>query len=364
MEVFNMPIGPSHGSRGGGGRSFGGGGRSFGGGGSRRSSSRSSSSGSSFAGALIGGLLYSAFADRRRKHFSRRYGYDPTPEEINSMPKRTAPTIFLILAIVVAFFSIVTMGIRSSAVKSAESTETTMSIMEKDYTDYYKPMIDTVKGNPTQTEVGVSVDCGNGYYKTKATYSTTKYSYYGANPSTPAVYEDFTEDYITYYFIVYRYYDVVASQYTTGTTYSQFSPTQTTSGVIEIAYFNDGTEDYSINTSYDIDECAEYEYYEDKAEDQRDSAKTLLIAFIVELLIVAGLVTLYVFKLKKYKKLVKQDEDLLYQKRQAETQKAQAEAQEAQIDAQRKNRFCAYCGSQIDEHTNTCSGCGARVSED
>ena len=358
-----MPIGPSHGSRGGGGRSFGGGGRSFGGGGNRRSSS-SSSSGSNLAGAIIGGLIYSAFADRRRRRFSRRYGYDPTPDEINSMPRRTAPTIFLVLAIIVAFFSFVTMSIRSSAISSAESTETTMSIMRDDYNNDYKPMIEAVKGNPTQTEVGVSVDCGNGYYKTKATYSTTKHSYYHANPQEPGVYEDFTEDNITYYFIVYTYYDVVAGKETTGTTYSQFSPTQTTSGVIEIAYFNDETEDYSMNTSYDIDECAEYEYYEDRAENQRESAKTMLIAFIVELLIVAGLVTLYVFKLKKYRKLVKQDEDLLYQKRQAETQKAQAEAQEAQIDVQRKNRFCVYCGSQIDEHTNTCSGCGARVSED
>lgn len=359
-----MPIGPSHGSRGGGGgRSFGGGGFSFGGGGSRRRSS-SSSSGTSLGGAIIGGLIYSAFADRRRRRFNRHYGYDPTPEEINSMPRRTAPTIFLVLAIIVAFFSMITMTIRSGAVNRIESYETTMSIMEKDYTDYYKPMIDTVKGNPTQTEVGVSVICGNGFYKTKATYSTTKYSYYGANPNTPAVYEDFTKDNITYYFIVYKYYDVVAGQYTTGTTYSQFSPTHTTSGVIEIAYFNDGNDDYSINTSYDVDECAEYDYYEDMIESNEESAKTYLIAFIVELLIVAGLVTLYVFKLKKYKKLVKQDEELIYQKRQAETQKAQAEAQEAQIDVQRKNRFCQYCGSQIDPDTNTCSGCGARVSEE
>lgn len=361
MEVFNMPIGPSHGSRGGGGRSFGGGGRSFGGGGSRRSSSRSSSGGSNLAGAIIGGLLYSAFADRRRRHFSRRYGYDPTPEEINSMPRRTAPTIFLILAIVVAFFSMVTMGIRSSAVKSAESTETTISNMEKDYTNYYKPLIENADAVGT-----------NGYYKTTASFKNyygevSVFYSYGDNPTTPGAYLDFQEDGVSYYFIVYEYTDARTGEDCTGVTYTQFSANQyiNLNGEIEIAYYSvAGKESYSMNTSYDIDECAEYEYYEDRAEDQRDSAKTMLIAFIVELLIIAGLVTLYVFKLKKYKKLVKQDEDLLYQKRQAETQKAQAEAQEAQIDAQRKNRFCQYCGSQIDEHTNTCSGCGARVSED
>ena len=354
-----MPIGPSHGSRGGGGRSSGG--FSFGGG--RR---RSSSSGSSLGGAIIGGLIYSAFADRRRRRFHNRYGYDPTPDEINSMPKRTAPTIFLILAIVVAFFSIVTMSMRSATIRSAESHESTIAIMENDYTDYYKPMIDAV--DDIEIPVGSDyVNCGNGYYKTIATFSVVKYSYYSDNPTTPAAYQDFTEDNITYYFIVYKYYDVVARQYTTGTTYTQFSANQvqTLNGEIEIAYYSvAGKDSYSMNTSYDIDECEEYDYREDQAEDNRELAGIFLIAFIVEIVIIAGMIALYVLKLKKYKKLVKQDEDLLYQKRQAETQKAQAEAQEAQIDAQRKNRFCQYCGSQIDPESNTCSGCGARVSDD
>lgn len=354
-----MPIGPSHGSRGGGG------GFSFGGGSSGRRNSSRSSGGSNLAGAIIGGLIYSAFADRRRKHFSRRYGYDPTPDEINSMPKRTAPTIFLILSLVVAFFSVVTMSMRSAAIRNAESHESTIAIMEKDYTDDYKPMIEAVDN--IEIPVGSNyVDCGNGYYKTIATFSTVKYSYYGDNPTTPAAYQDFTEDNITYYFIVYRYFDVIANEFTTGTTYSQFSANQVQNlnGKIEIAYYSvAGKDSYSMNTSYDIDECEEYDYREDQAEDNRELAGIFLIAFIVEIVIIAGLIALYVLKLKKYKKLVKQDEDLLYQKRQAETQKAQAEAQEAQIDAQRKNRFCMYCGSQIDENTNTCSGCGARVSD-
>ena len=134
-----MPIGPSHGSRGGsgGGRSFGGGSRSSGGssfsfGGGRRSSSSShhhhhhhSSSGSSLGGAIIGGLIYSAFADRRRRRFHNRYGYDPTPDEINSMPRRKAPTIFLILSIIIAFISMGTMSLRSMALSNANSYKTT-----------------------------------------------------------------------------------------------------------------------------------------------------------------------------------------------------------------------------------------------
>ena len=356
-----MPIGPSHGSRGGGGSS--GGGFSFGGGGSRRHR-HSSDSGSNLAGAIIGGLIYSAFADRRRKRFHSRYGYDPTPDEINSMPTRKAPTLFLILAIVVAFFSMITMSMRSAAIQSAETHEATLQIMEDDYYDDYKPMIEAVKSNPTPSSTLDSVDCGNGYYKTKATFSTVKYSYYGANPQTAAIYQDFTEDNITYYFIVYKYYDVVAGKNATGTTYTQFSANQAQSlnGTIEIAYYNDGEESYSINTSYDLEECEEYDYREDKAEDNREMAGIFMIAFVVELVIIAGMIALYVLKLKKYRKLVKQDEDLLYQKRQAETQKAQFEAQEAHIETQRKNRFCEYCGSQIDEDSNVCSGCGARFS--
>ena len=355
-----MPIGPSHGSRGGG-SSFGGGSRSSGG--SRRSSS--SSGGNllgSIIGGVIGGMLTAGARRRRREMYSGGDGgaYEAGP----ATPSRRRPTKYLVWAIVFAIFASITMSFRTLFVSSMKECNTYLATIEADYKDYYKPMIDTVKGNPTQTEVGVSVDCGNGYYKTKATYSTTKYSYYGANPKTPAVYEDFTKDNITYYFIVYKYYDVVADDYITGTTYTQFSPTYTTSGTIEIAYFNDGTDYYSMNTSYNLYTCAEYDYYEDMIESNEESAKTYLIAFIVELLIIAGLVTLYVFKLKKYKKLVKQDEELIYQKRQAETQKAQAEAQEAQIDVQRKNRFCQYCGSQIDEDTNTCTSCGARFSSD
>lgn len=363
-----MPIGPSHGSRGGGGgRSFGGGGFSFGGG-SRRSSSsrhdrRSSSSGSSLGGAIIGGLIYSAFADRRRRRFHNRYGYDPTPDEINSMPRRKSPTIFLILAIVVAFFSMMTMSIRSSIVKTAESYETRLAQMNEDYTQYYKPMFDKA------TESGT-----DGYYKTTATFTNSlgtvsKYTSYSDNPKTPGAYLDFIEDGFSYYFIVYEYVDARTGADCIGTTYTQFSSNQYLApngetGKIEIAYYSvAGEESYSMNTSYKPTTCAEFEHYEDIAEDNRESAKTFLLAFIVEILIVAGLVALFVLKLKKHKKLVKQDEELLYQKRQAETQKAQAEAQEAQFDAQRKNRFCQYCGSQIDENSNVCSGCGARSSE-
>ena len=118
-----------------------------------------------------------------------------------------------------------------------------------------------------------------------------------------------------------------------------------------------------MNLNYDIEECAEYEYTEDIMEGNKSTANTFLLAFIVELGLIALFVFLYIKKLKKYKALVKQDEELFLQKRQAEADKATAEAEGAQIEAQRKNRFCQYCGSQIDENTNTCSSCGAKFSD-
>ena len=48
---------------------------------------------------------------------------------------------------------------------------------------------------------------------------------------------------------------------------------------------------------------------EDKAEDNREMAVIFMIAFVVELVIIAGMIALYVLKLKRYRKLVKQDEE-------------------------------------------------------
>ena len=354
-----MPIGPSHGSRGGG-SSFGGGSS----GGSRRSSG-----GSNLGGAILGGIIYSMFANRRRRRYEQMNGNGE-----NQLPYRPRPTKYLVFAIIFAIFASITMLIRSALVSTANSYQETLDIIRTDYTESYKPMIDAVKNHnlPNDAEYGDEpVDCGSGYYKTIASFKNSSgyvsvFSTYGDNPQTPGAYLDFQEDGISYYFIVYRYIDHNGDAYI-GTTYTQFSASQyqNLGGQIEVAYHSKaGGERYSINTSYTTYETAEYENYEEVVESNKDAASIFMIVFVVEIALVALFVFLYVKKLKKYKALVKQDEELFLQKRQAETEKAQAEAEGAQIAAQRKNRFCQYCGSQIDEDTNTCTSCGARFSSD
>lgn len=354
-----MPIGPSHGSRGGG--------SSFGGG---SSSSGNRSSGSNLGGAILGGIIYSMFANRRRPRYEQMNGGNGE----NQLPYRPRPTKYLVFAILFAVFAAVTMVIRSALVSTQKSYQETLEIIRTDYTNDYKPMIDAVKNHslPQDAEYGDEpVDCGNGYYKTIASFKNSsgyvyKFTTYSDNPTTPGAYLDFEEDGISYYFIVYRYIDHNGNAYI-GTTYTQFSASQyqNLGGEIEIAYHSKaGGERYSINTSYTDYKTPEYKNYEDVVEGNKDAASIFLFIFIGEVALVVLFVLLYVKKLKKYKKLVKQDEELFLQKRQAEADKATAEAEGAQIEAQRKNRFCQYCGSQIDENTNTCTSCGAKFSND
>ena len=349
-----MPIGPSHGSRGG--RS------SFGGSSSSSGSSRRSG-GSNLGGAILGGIIYSMFANRRRRR------YENSGDGENQLPYRPRPTKYLVFAIIFAIFAAITMIIRSALVSTQKSYQETLDIIKTDYTESYKPMIDAVKDYEIADGEDY-VNCGNGYYKTVASFKNSSgyvsvFSTYSDNPQTPGAYLDFQEDGISYYFIVYRYIDHNGDAYI-GTTYTQFSASQyqNLGGEIEIAYHSkSGGERYSINTSYTTYETAEYKNYKEVVEDNKSAASIFLIVFIVELAVVALFVFLYVKKLKKYKTLVKQDEELFLQKRQAEADKATAEAEGAQIEAQRKNRFCMYCGSQIDEDTNTCSSCGAKFSD-
>ena len=51
-------------------------------------------------------------------------------------------------------------------------------------------------------------------------------------------------------------------------------------------------------------------------------------------------------------------------KQQAEVDKAEAEADAAQFAAQRHNRFCQYCGGQLDAESNICTSCGAKFSQE
>ena len=329
-----MPIGPSHGSRGG---------SSSGG-----SSRRSGGGGFNLGGAILGGLIYGLFAGRRR----RRYENEGNGE--NQLPYRPRPTKYLVFAILFAIFAAITMVVRVVLTNTVKSYEADIKTIERDYENDYKPLIE--KATTTGTD---------GCYKATARFGSTVYRTYPSEPTNIGAYLDFERNGYSYYFIIYEYYDVVKHAKVKGTTYTQFSASQIQSynGEIEIAYYSVGQESYSINMNYKTYKTPEYEHKQDVISSNKSAANTALIVFIVEILIIGLFVALFVTKLKKYKKLVKQDEELFLQKRQAETEKAQAEAQGAQIDAQRKNRFCQYCGSQIDEHTNTCTSCGATVSE-
>jgi large-conductance mechanosensitive channel len=354
-----MPIGPSHGSRGGG-SSFGGGSRS--GGGSRRSSS---SSGGNLLGSIIGGVIGGMMTAGARRRYRESYGGGGSYENEPATPSRRRPTKYLIIAIILAFVASITMSIRTAFVNSSKEFNNSLAIMESDYYDYYKPMIEAVEGYETPTALGQSVSCGNDYYKTYATFGQT-YTSYRDNPTTPGAYLDFTEDNISYYFIVYRYYDMANDVYKIGTTYTQFSANQCQAlgGRIEIAYYSKvGVDSYSINTSYTSLETPEYEHYEEVAENNEDSALGFLIVFIVELALIALFVFLYIKKLKKYKQLVREDEALYQQKMQAETQEAQAKAEEAQRMAKSVGRVCKYCGCDVPDGASACPGCGSRDFE-
>ena len=343
-----MPIGPSHGARGGGFSSGSDGGRS-----------RRSSGGSSFLGEVVGHVLGAAIltagARRRRRHFEHRYGYNPSDNEINSMPRRRTPTYLLFFAIFIAIISAFTMMIRNGAVQRLTTVEGKISDMQSDWTEY-RELIDKAKLN-----------LDDNYYIIEAQFSPVKYSYYSDNPSMPAAYYDFKLNDTSYYFVVYSYTDHNHITHK-GATYSQFpaSKIQTMNGRVQIAYFDDGSDHYSINLDLPekVEDCAEYKYQLASKILAKESANKFLIAFIVEILIVALFVTLYILKLRKHNKLVAQDEELLFKKQQAETERAEAEADAAQYAAQRHNRFCQYCGGQLDADSNTCSSCGAKFSQE
>ncbi len=354
-----MPIGPSHGSRSGG--------SSFGGGSSGRSGGgRRSSGGSNLLGAILGGIIYSAFANRRPRY----YNDAGEPVNENGLPYRPRPTRFLVWAIIFAVFAAITMVIRGALVNTMTEYKNTLEIIRTDYEQSYKPMIDAVAGSADPTGVGDVVDCGNGYYKTIASFenaggTVSVYTSYGDNPSKPGAYFDFEEDNISYYFLVYKYVDHNGDTYI-GMTYTQFSASQykNLGGEIEIAYHSKtGGERYSINTNYTTYETAEYKYYEETAEGNEDAALIFMIVFFVELGLIALFVLIYIKKMKKYKALVAEDEAVFQQKKQAEAQEAQAKAEHAERAAKSVGRVCKYCGCDVPDGANVCPGCGSRDFE-
>lgn len=348
-----MPVGPSHSGRSGGGSHGGGFGGSRGGGGPHGGPHHGPRSSDSFVNGMIGGMIGASIANRRRERFERTYGIRPTDDEYDSMPRRTKPTGFLILSIVVAFFMLCTFFMLASANSNIKEYNSFIATMEADYKDYYKPMIDAV----TATDYSTGK---NNYYTTTAEFSTQKISYYSSNPTISACYEDFTSDNVQYYFIVYKYTDKNGEK-RTGTTYTQFSSSQIPSnGEIKIAYYDYNGEHYSINLNYKLEDCEEYLHYKTVVDNAKSSKKGVITALVIETIIIALFITLYVLQVKKYYKLVAQDEELLFQKKKAEAEKATAEANEVKS---RTNKFCRYCGSKLEANTTKCPSCGARLTK-
>lgn len=349
-----MPVGPSHSGRGGGGNHGGGFGGPRGGehGGYRnpRPAPHHSPS-SSFVNGMIGGMIGASIASSRRDRFERRYGIRPSDEEFNAMPRRNKPTLFLVLSIIVGFFALLTFMTNIGANSNLKSTKSSIQTMESDWLEY-KTLIE--KANETGT---------NGYYLTTAEFDKKKYNYYDDNPTKTGAYFDFEENGISYYFIVYEYEDERTGKDCTGTTYTQFSANeiQNLNGEIEIAYFSKaGNASYSINTSYKLNTCKKYLTLNEDLKSEKSLANGSLVALIIELVIIAGFIALYVLKLKNYYKLVAADEEVLFQKKKAEAERAQAEANEVKS---RTNRYCKYCGSKIEPNAIKCSSCGANLTK-
>lgn len=341
-----MPVGPSHSSHSGG--------SSFGGGSSHSSSSGSSSS-NSFLGAFVGGMIAGAFSQRRRERFYNRYGFYPDERDTQSLPRRTAPTGFLVIACILAFFLIVTICIRTGFIETSKELSNNIAIMESDAIEYNE-LIKNAKLDEDDDE----------YYKTTAVFGDRKYTYYDDNPTAVGAYFDFEENGISYYFIVYKYTDERTGTEYTDFTYTQFSASQIQGygGSIEIAYYSkDGASHYSINMDYDLNKCQEYLRNKATLESYKKTANGFVIAIVVEIVLIVLFVVLFILKLKKYNALIKQDDELLFQKKQAEANKAKAEAETAQTALANKNRFCKYCGCKLDPDTNICSSCGAKVSK-
>ncbi|MBQ7917384.1 MAG: hypothetical protein IJ310_01055 [Clostridia bacterium] len=343
-----MPIGPSHGGRGGGGRS---------------SSSGSSGGGNllgSIVGGVIGGMLTAGTRRRRRERYYGNGGGDSYESNEPATPSRRRPTVFLVLAIVIAVITFFTVTIRNGFANSAETQTSFAAIMKTDYAEY-KDLIDTARAQDSLADN----DPSKTHFITTATFSKTKYTSYKANPTAKGIYQDFTLNNVQYYFIVYTYQDESGVTHT-GTTYSQFSSTQATGWDGEIAYAKIDGQYVSMNTSYTsnaIEECAEYKYTLAIAESNKQLASRTIWVIVGEVLIIALLVTLYILKLKKYRKLVKQDEEAYAQVQQANVNEAQAKAEAAQKDADKKNRVCAFCGSTVPDGEDVCPACGSRTFE-
>lgn len=361
-----MPIGPSHGSRGG----FSGGSRSSGG------HSSGSRSGGSFLGSVVGGMIGGMLTAGARRRVRNQYeGNGPVDEP--ATPSRRRPTGFLVLAIIMAFITFFTVSIRNGFAHSSETHNDYVQTMKADYNEY-KDIITkaqaqeaAIEAETNSAEKQALIDAQT-HFIVKARVGNHSFSSYSSNPTMSGIYKDFNLNGVEYYFIVYEYYEKNGestdfSKKHTATTYSQFSPSQAQSykgnSTLEIAYTIQDGQFVSINTNYNLEDCAEYKYELALVESNKQLASRVIIFIVVEVLLIALFVFIFIKKLKKYKLLVKQDEEAYSQKQQAEVDEAIAKAESAQKEADKKNRVCAFCGSTVPDDAISCPSCGSKTFE-
>lgn len=352
-----MPLGPSHGARGGGG------GFSSSRGGSHH---RHSGGGSNLFGAIIGGMIGGAISSRRRErhhhHYNDSNNYNDYSEP--ATPSRRKPTAFLILTIITLVFTFFTVAVRNGFVRNMDKQNDYIASMTTDYNEY-KDIIDKAKeqeswsdSNPSKTHF-IATAKFNKYIRDS--YSNTDLAY---------AYKSFNLNSYEYFFVVAQfkaYGDTQTTPYRTVETYAQFTRSQINSlnGEIEVAYTFDGETCIAINTSYiftnGVTDSPEYQYTLALAKMNELSAQNTIWVIVGECVFAALFIFLYIVKLKKYYKLVKEDEIAYSQKQQAEVHEARAKAESAQKEASQKNRVCAFCGSTVPDGEDSCPACGSRV---
>lgn len=373
-----MPIGPSHSGRGGSGSSGGSGSRG-----------RSSSSGGNLLGAIIGGVIGGAISSRRRERRRERYyggghhndhydNYDNEP----ATPSRKKPTAFLVLAIITLFITIFTFSVRNGFIRSYDNNNSYVKQMETEQKEWAKHL-STANTQKTDIEAAsgeqkATLEKKQTHFITTGTFTknTIPVRSYGANPQTPNWYEYCNINNNYYYFIVYsfdyRYYDNIINEWVEGTekgtTYAQYSQSNVPNGTLNIIYYVDDNGKVQsmdvafANTTLNAEQ-GEYGYTFSLAEGTKLLANNTIWVIVVEILLIALFVFIYVKKLKKYKALVKQDEEAYSQKQQAEVSEAQAKAETAQKEADQKNRVCSFCGCTVPDGEPNCPSCGSSTFE-
>ena len=370
-----MPIGPSHGARGG-----------RGGDGNRGSSSGGGKLFGAILGGVIGGALTAGASKRRREHYYRghnhnHYDHHDDYEESAATPSRRKPTRWLTAAIVILFIMLFTVMVRNGFVKSKEEDLAYVANMVLDKEEwenhYEKALSQQAAINAASGATKENLIKTRTHFTTTATFTKGYYpkTSYGANPQNPNYYEycDFND--YKYYFIVYEFnyvvYDengVAKTKSEIGTTYAHYTINSVPNGEINIVYFIDdngkalSTDTYFVNNELN-GERGEYGYRLALAEGNKLLASYTIYVIIGELLLIALLVYIYIKKLKKYKALAKQDEEAYTQKQQAEVSEAKAKAEAAQKDADKKNRVCAFCGSTVPDDEPSCPACGSSTFE-